>query len=415
MADVTILVVDDHKPNRDMLARRLAREGYGVVIAEGGAQALALLSTQTIDLVLLDLMMPEMSGIEVLEILRRDQAYLHLPVLMVSANTDSPQMVAALDRGANDYLTKPIDFEVLLAKIRRHLVGRASGAPAAAPVKPAAPRVRADDLKLGDTLAHYRLEGLLGEGAMGRVFRATDTRLLREVAIKVMLGADLPPQSLDRFVVEAQAVARVSNPGIVTIYEIGLEPCHYIAMELMRGKPLDIVAAAGALPLKDAVNWMVEVLDALQAVHQCGIVHRDLKPSNIMVLENGHAKVMDFGLAKLTDVNLGLTQSGEAWGSPRYMSPEHANPDFGELSPRSDIFAVGVILYELLTGNSPFNGRNPGQLLYDMMTKEPRPLTSLDPKIPAALNDACLLALRKKQSHRYADAGAFAAMLRPFA
>ena len=425
MSEVTILVVDDHKPNRDMLSRRLNREGYKAITAESGMQVFEMLPEQPIQMILLDLMMPEMSGIEVLERLRQDPNYGHLPVLMVSANTDSPQMVAALDQGANDYITKPIDFEVLLAKVRRHLGMRsgmvqtqataAPGVAASAPAKPAPPKIKPDSVKAGDTLAHYKLDRMLGEGGMGRVFKATDTRLLREVAIKIMIGEDLAPQTLERFVVEARAVARVSHPGIVTIFEIGLEPFHYISMELLDGKPLDQFADGRALPVRQAVNLMVQVLDALNAVHKRDIVHRDLKPANIMVLEGDRTKVMDFGLAKLTDVNLNLTQAGEAWGTPRYMSPEHVNPDFGEINSRSDIFAVAVILYELLTGEGPFQGRNPGQLLYEVMTKEPKSPAVHNPKLPAALCDVCLLGMRKKQAQRYQDAASFAEALRPFA
>jgi DNA-binding response OmpR family regulator len=222
MSEGAILIVDDNKPNREMLARRLARLGYSTLTADSGREALRLVREETIGLLLLDLMMPEMSGIEVLEQLRTTHSELELPVLMVSANTDSPQMVEAIDRGASDYLTKPIDFPVLEAKVRRHLQrkGVHPRPETLAVSSPSTPVLTAPTP--GEMLNHYRLTQLLGKGGMGEVYRAQDTRLQREVAIKLIVSDTLKRGSFERLLLEARAVARISHPGVVAIYEVSL-------------------------------------------------------------------------------------------------------------------------------------------------------------------------------------------------
>lgn len=419
MSQGVLLVVDDNKMNRDMLSRRLIREGFSVLTAENGRQAIEMVGAHAIDLVLMDLMMPDMTGTEAIGVLRQTLSPLQLPIIMVSANTDSEEMVKAITHGANDYVTKPIDFPVTLAKIKSYLARRSAAPPAAPAANGPAPEsqrtvsLRPADLKLGDVINQYRLESLLGEGGMGKVYRATDVRLLREVAIKVVLGDSVEDSQLDRFLQEARSLARVQHPGVITIYSIEEHPLHYIAMELVEGQELETVLSTGKpVPPDQAREWTVQMLDALQAVHDKGILHRDLKPSNIMLDSNSRVRVMDFGLAKIVEEDLKLTKSGEVWGTPQYMAPEHVDPAFGELDNQTDLYATGVILYQMLTGSLPIKAKSLPQILFELVSKQPDPPERLNPLIPSELSHVVLKSLEKDKAKRYRNARDFASDLR---
>lgn len=402
MSKDKILVVDDNKVNRDVLARRLTHENYDVVTAAGGLNALERLRSERFSLVLLDMVMPDMDGIEVLQELRKSHGGLELPVLVVSADSDTPQMVSALDLGANDYLTKPIDFDLLLAKTRRHLALSATFAS----TWNTTPGGGNSTVRTGQLLGHYLLGDQIGQGAMGRVFRARDTRLQRDVAIKVMVDEALPDKALERFLLEARAVARVSHPGVVTIYEVAHDPIPYIAMELINGHILNSLPAH-EMNTARAVRIIRQVLQALHVVHQAGVIHRDLKPANIMVCEGDRVIVMDFGLAKMTGQDLQLSISGTIYGTPVWMAPEQIMKDFGEVDHQTDLFAVAGLLYELITGNRPFMAVALPQLLAQILYSEaPSPRTYV-PELSEALSRVILTGLNKRKEERWKDCQAF--------
>ena len=393
-----LLVVDDNKDNRTHLARRLARDGYQVLTAESGAAALETLEYQPVALVLLDVQMPDMDGLEVLRRIRESHDETQIPVLMVSANTDTSTKVEAMNLGATDYLGKPVEYDFLLAKLRLTLRARESGNLNAQ----GTPSVSSSG-EVGDKLAHYTLKELLGEGGMGKVYRATDNRLLRDVALKVMNG-DLKDEALQRFINEARAVARVSHPNVVTIYEISEAPTPFLAMELVEGMELDdYVRVLGLKPDRAAVLTQ-QIAEALAAVHERGILHRDLKPSNIMVYGDGRVKVMDFGLAKIAELDQKLTKTGDIWGTPQFMSPEHFDPDFGDVDAQSDLFALGGILYQLLTGHPPFRSVAMGALIFEIISKQPKAPQELNSEVPDRLSELCLKALAKCKSERFSSA-----------
>lgn len=388
---LSILAVDDDPIALTLYESILSDEGFRVLCASGGRQALDLLAQEPVSLVILDLLMDDMDGLEVLAELRKVWGAARLPVIIVSSNYDAPPMIQALELGANDYLTKPVPPALLLTKIRRYLP------------KPAPPRP--EELGPGSRAGHYEILSLLGEGSMGRVYKARDVRLLRPVAIKVLTRWQEEAQ-LERFGREALAVARISHPNVVTIYDIGDRPLPFLAMEFLEGDTLDRIAMPLEIP--QAVSWTIEFLNALEAVHAVGVIHRDLKPENLMLTRANRLKLMDFGVAQLEVEAVAETIEG----TPQYMAPEQIDRAFGPVGPATDIFAMGGILYTLLTGHPPFPCTVPGQQFFTIVFGVPIPPRQIRPEIPPALEAICLKALAKEPPRRYASAAEFASELR---
>jgi serine/threonine protein kinase/tetratricopeptide (TPR) repeat protein len=269
------------------------------------------------------------------------------------------------------------------------------------------------NLSKGHRLGPYEIVAPLGAGGMGDVYRAHDARLGRDVALKVLpaeVAAD--PERLARFRREARAVAALNHPHIVTIFSI--EEAHgvpFMTMELVEGRSLDHVLADGGLPLARLFDIGVALADALSAAHRKGIVHRDVKPANVMVTNDGLIKVLDFGLARETEGHdrseqdatfLGLTQAGIVVGTVPYMSPEQieAKP----VDHRSDIFSLGVVLYEMATGTRPFGGGSPPALMSSILKDRPRPLTELRADVPEGVWRLTARCLEKSPSDRVQSA-----------
>ncbi len=245
----------------------------------------------------------------------------------------------------------------------------------------------AAELAPGDTVAHYRIEAKLGEGGMGVVYKAKDTRLGRSVALKFVKTQFSPHWER-----EARAVAALNHPHIATLYEVGdQEGSPYLAMELVEGRPLK-----GPLPVRQVIEYGIQMADALAAAHAAGIVHRDLKPGNILVTEKGSVKVLDFGLAKLAEQEgaPASTQTASLAGTPGYMAPEQIEGTAADT--RSDIFAFGCILYELLSGRRAFAGETITAALTAAATTEPKPLD----RVPERLDELVRLCLRKDPESR---------------
>lgn len=262
-------------------------------------------------------------------------------------------------------------------------------------------------------LGKYQILGELGRGAMGVVYRGYDPLIEREVAIKT-LRADLLEGNekttlLARFKHEAQAAGRLNHPNIVQVYDYGEEGGHvFIAMELIQGKELkEFIAEEARFDLPGIVRMMDELLDALAFAHGKGVVHRDIKPSNIVVLKNGHIKVTDFGIARLESST--LTQAGNVLGTPSYMSPEQFMAQ--RVDGRSDLFSSGVLLYELLTGEKPFNGNSFATIMHKVLRETPIPPSELNITLPAAFDAVVAKALAKRPDERFQDARAFALAL----
>jgi hypothetical protein len=250
----------------------------------------------------------------------------------------------------------------------------------------------------------FALHDRLGVGSFGTVYRAVDTELGREVAIKLLrAGRFASPDETERFLREARSAANLAHPGLVTIYEAGRtdDGICYLAEELVRGSSLADRLRNGSFDSRAAAKLVADVADALAVAHAQGVVHRDLKPSNVVLDASGRPHVTDFGLAKLdADDADTMTPDGEVLGTPAYMSPEQARGDSHRVDARSDVYSLGVVLYELLTGERPFRG-NRRMLLLQVLHDEPRPPRRLNDKVHRDLETVCLKAMAKTPARRY--------------
>jgi serine/threonine protein kinase len=260
-------------------------------------------------------------------------------------------------------------------------------------------------------LGRYRVVRELGRGAMGVVYLAEDESLQRQVAVKTLL---LPEEENSaerrnleaRFIQEAKAAGGLNHPGIITIHDLGREgDWLYIAMELLEGTELKDRMMPGPMPLDEALDIAGQVAAALGVAHARGVVHRDIKPGNIMLLAERHAKIMDFGIARMKSSDV-RTQSGTMMGSPKYMSPEQVGGH--PVDHRSDIFSLGTLLYEMVSGRPAFAAENLGALLNTIMRAAPTPLSELRPDAPAALDVVIARAMHKNPQSRYQDAAEMA-------
>jgi serine/threonine-protein kinase len=255
-------------------------------------------------------------------------------------------------------------------------------------------------------LGRYEIVGELGQGAMGVVYKATDPLIDRIVAIKTIslnLAQEEREEYEARFYQEAKAAGRLSHPNIVTIFDVGRSgDIAYIAMEFLQGRELrDVLNDDKLLPVDQSIDIVAQVALGLAYAHEHGIIHRDIKPSNIMVVRDGHAKITDFGIARMASAGV-RTQTGMVLGSPKYMSPEQV---MGKLTDqRSDIFSLGVMLYEMLTGKPPFVGENVNAIMYQTLNAIPQPPGSLNATVPDMLNFIVAKALAKDVEHRYQNA-----------
>jgi len=271
-----------------------------------------------------------------------------------------------------------------------------------------------EELLPGTTLAgKYKTIEVLGRGGMGIVYKAEDTKLKRSVALKF-----LPPELIqdeeikERFVLEAQTAAALSHPNICTIHEIDEEGGKsFISMEYVEGQSLRSKIDKGPLEIDEALNISMQVAEGLEEAHKKGIIHRDIKSANIMVTDKGQAKVMDFGLAKVKGATL-LTREGTTLGTVAYMSPEQARGR--EVDHHSDIWSLGVVMYEMLSGQLPFKGDREASILYSVVHEEPKPIKEIKRDLPSELQQIITRALRKKPESRYASAAEMIKDLRKY-
>jgi predicted Ser/Thr protein kinase len=262
----------------------------------------------------------------------------------------------------------------------------------------------------------YEVLGELGRGGMGVVFRARQTGLKRLVALKMLLGGrQAAPSERARFEAEVEAIARLQHPNLVQVFEVGEhEGRAFFSMEYLEGGNLEDRIASRPQPPRQAAELVEALARAIHAAHQRGVIHRDLKPANVLLTAEGAPKISDFGLAKRLDVTSGPTLTQHVLGTPSYMAPEQAAGRSKHVGPATDVYALGAILYQLLTGRPPFQGEGPMATMRQVAEEEPVPPRRLESTVPADLETICLKCLNKQPGQRYASAAALADDLRRF-
>src|SRR5262245_43976207 len=315
-------------------------------------------------------------------------------IFLAALEQEPDEISAFLDTACNGDAVLRREVEVLLASDQR--AGRFIEKSAVGLATKVIQNQEADSL-VGQTIDHYKISESIGAGGMGEVYLATDIVAGRKAALKLLpLRFTGDTERLERFEREARAVVGLNHPNVVTVYEIGEEnSIHYIASELIDGETLRQRLTRGPMQLNEALDVAIQVASALGAAHQAGIVHRDIKPENIMLRPDGYAKVVDFGIAKLAEQELPTsmpkdealllveTNLGSVLGTVRYMSPEQARG--GHVDETTDIWSVGVVLYEMITGHVPFTGDTPAEVMTSILEKEPPLLTRSVAHAPAEL------------------------------
>ena len=264
-----------------------------------------------------------------------------------------------------------------------------------------------DDALIGTTVSHYKIIEKLGGGGLGVVFRAEDTQLDRIVALKFLpTNLQTNAQAKLRFIQEAKAASALDHPNICTIYEIGetqppdAEPGQgqlFIAMAYYDGQTLKQIIKQGPLPLDEALDVATQIARGLAQAHTKDIVHRDIKPANVMITDEGVVKIVDCGLAKMADVH--LTRTGTRLGTAAYMSPEQTRGE--RVDPRTDVWSLGVVRYEMLTGERPFKGDYDQAIIYSLLHENPAPITALNPELPEEVEHVVEMCLEKERDLRY--------------
>ncbi|MEK7703711.1 MAG: response regulator [Myxococcota bacterium] len=376
-----VLVVDDEPNVRRLLDLHLSRQGYCVRAAENAAEAIELVDTLPIDIVLLDISMPQMNGFDLLALLRKRYAPATLPILMLTALDTGPDVVAALRLGANDYLTKPIDFDLLVSRMRVHL---------------------AIKLGQGQMLGGYRVVERLGAGGMGTVLAAVDIETGDPVAIKVLPRAlTTSDDYVIRFLREARLAARLRHPNLVRVLGSGKEDeTYFMVMERAPGRDLATCIERGPLSPLTSVRVAEQIAQALCAVHAAGIIHRDVKPENIIVDAGGVARLTDFGIAREATRSTRLTDTGRWFGSLPYASLEQLR---GQEDLRSDIYALGCSLFAALTGRDPFAQDEPIERMLALKRRKPPHARAVNADVPAAVSEYVAAMMAPRASRRPQD------------
>jgi serine/threonine protein kinase len=350
---VKILVVEDETAIRNNVVSMLRMEGFDVVEASNGRSALAMAREHIPGLILSDVMMPELDGYGLLELLRADPLTATIPLIFLSARTDRADRRRGMNLGADDYLGKPFThgelLEAVSARIKRNQTfGKADTTSRAGVNLGTSAKVRPPVAVKG-----YRILRKIGSGGMSEVFLAVREADQRELALKVLdTGRDEDLALLHRFIQEYALLAQIDHPNVAKIYDQGIADAHaFLSMEYFAGGDIKRRISAG-LTQHEVLGVTLQVALALVQIHALGIVHRDVKPDNLMLRQDGSVALIDFGIAKHADHALGHTMHGEIIGSPYYLSPEQASGQ--PVSAASDIYCLGVIFHEMLTGERPY-------------------------------------------------------------
>ena len=433
MSSFDVLVVDDEQDIRSYLQTILQEEGLTVRCVPSATEALSVIQQDKPQLIVLDLMMPEMPGDELCKIIKSDPALKDIVVFILTSKGDLETKLACFSSGAEEYLVKPIDARELTARVGRfiRLIDELKMPTALATSNHDVTSSKAEEqpnmdghtsatkrdldvpsLALSDysflnfqsSYGIYRVESLVGKGGMGQVFKAKDEQLERYVAIKVLASKlSGSPEFVERFRREAKVLASINHPGIASIYSFSEQKGeHYFAMQWCSGGSLgDMIRKKGRIEPMSGVDIIFQCAQALNLASKKGIVHRDIKPSNLMFDENQLIKIVDFGLAYAEQISSNLTQGGEFLGTPSYMAPEQAKSP--SVDQRADMYALGITFYHMLYGRLPFQATSPIEMVIKH-TSHPFPeYDSLDGKVPVSVYRIIEKMTQKDAAGRYQD------------
>jgi len=392
------------------LANRLQHAGFRVRVAADRARAVEELDLTPADVLVLALGAPEEDAAGEVRALRACFEPEDLAIRVLSPPAEDEVVVEALRAGADDYLATPFEFPVLLARLKALVrwhepAGSEGDGPPGRPFRGLP----------GETLAHYRIQEVLGQGGMGAVYRALDTRLRRVVALKVLPADMVPdPEHFGRFLQEGRIMARLAHPQVVPVWDVGTRPVPYLAMELVAGRDLERVLSYGVLGPRRAAALALDVARVLQAVHSAGVVHRDLKPGNLIIEPSGRVRLLDFGISRLLDAEVRLTMPGCTMGTPAYMAPEQVDPRSSGVDARADLYALGLILYEMLVGAVPFRREGLTGMLQEILGGNPMSPRKVRSDVPEELDRICCIATERDPERRFPSAAAMARALEDF-
>jgi CheY-like chemotaxis protein/tRNA A-37 threonylcarbamoyl transferase component Bud32 len=407
-----ILYVDDDCDLARSVGRNLSCMDHTVTIANTGLEGWNSIKSNQYDLVILDWEMPDLNGIELLKLLRSGD--INTPVIMMTGRSALNDRVHGLQSGANDYMTKPFEIEELAARINAAL--RACKAAAPPPPKSLGTNneavLKRADLAGTALAARFEFLDLIAEGGSAMVFKCRHPQLSKLVAIKMLIESEFSEEAIARFEQEARVISNLEHQNILIVHDFGVterkQP--YMVMELIDGPSLhNYVESKGYLPLKEALPIVISIGDGLAYAHERGILHRDIKPGNIMLKQVSSQqvvpKILDFGLAKLLSICAHKaaihTQAQQFIGSPPYMSPEQVRGK--QLDERSDIYSLGCLLFEVVTGCLPFTGEDPVEIAFKHIEEPPLSFAQVRPEVkyPPTLELLLAKAMEKDPARRY--------------
>jgi FixJ family two-component response regulator len=393
-AEQKILIVDDEEGMREFLADALESTNHKIFVAEDYTRAVEILETTQIDLLITDINLPESSGTDLLYLCR--EHYPHTVVILITGAPDLKVAVQATKHGAFDYISKPVTLDALLEVT-------------SAALKYATEKHTDTNLSItkeeNDSIVRgYSVLKTLGAGSMGKVLLIRKEG--KEYALKIMhkdSAGDSMQERIMRFKREAEVLSHIQHPSVIHVYEYGVyeyDETPYIIMEYIRGHALDYHMEHNTLSIDEKITIIRGVAAALAEVHKFGILHRDVKPANILLTEDKTPKLTDFGIARVSDSELTMTCA--TMGTPVYMPPE-AFESTSMQNEKSDIFALGIVCYELMTGEKPFKGETLPDLMFSIREEKPVEPIKINPDIPVFMQDIMAKMLVKNQNERFKD------------
>ncbi|MCI0412867.1 protein kinase [bacterium] len=425
MNSTSVLIVEDNQEYQHLLEKTLKEEGFDIQTASSAAEAIEQVLRAKPSLVLLDLGLPGMNGDEICRVIKEDPFLRDIAVIILSGSADLERKLACFAMGANEYLVKPIELRELVARVKsfQRLIESWRGIAVATPQLEipktvlsekersfptvdfiGAPSSSDTAVKIRPKYGVYRIETLIGSGAMGHVFKAYDEPLERFVAIKILSRKlSNSPAFVERFRREAKVLAAINHPGIAFIYSFGEEEGeHYFAIQwCSNGSVADLIKKKQRIDIVPALDIILQSARALEAASKKGVVHRDIKPSNILFDENQQVKIVDFGLAFSEKMNVRITQVQELLGTPSFMAPEQAQN--ASVDHRADIYSLGITFFFMLYGKLPFTAASAIEMVIKHASQIFPNYESLDPLVPRQAYDIIAKMTGKNPDDRYPD------------